>query len=166
MTIAAVHLQRSIAAMTIALHKAVEQKDARTSPYRMTEREVQYQIKLAGSAAAQPAETSVPVTFDVTFLADTGAQRDSSLNVPQIRVGWEFRTAPPGLIAYAHATDWDYDDLGAVQGVTMTLGVYAPLQATDSAPFDGVCHLSFQGYGAPIDNDTDDSPGTDIDTED
>jgi hypothetical protein len=163
--LAANDLQRSISKMTLSLARDVDAHRHRADLYRLCERENQFQFRLFGEAGSLPAETLLGtpakpfIPFDVMFVAHPGNQRDSQVTTPQVRLGYEITQGPPGLISYAHVTQWQRDGNGNYIGAQVVAGVYAPALVNDVSPFKVVLHIAFQGYGTPIDPQTSNGAG-------
>lgn len=157
--LAAADLHRSIASMTIGLHRAIDKKKHAADAYRLAEREHQFQYEISGKVGTYPIETIIPIPFDVIFLGDAGSHRDSQLGQPQVKTGFEILSGPAGLIPYAHVTSWKYDDDLNYAGANVTVGFHAPAIALDGAgavstrSYSAVFHVAFQSYGNPWDAD-------------
>lgn len=151
-------LQRSIRAMTLGLMGATRSKDRETVAYRLAEREQQFQYEFTGQVGLAPVEKKIDLNFSVLFVADSGNQRDSTLDRPQVRLGFEEEYAPPGTIAYGKIVDWIRDADFNFIGATVLFGVHCPLvQITgmniNQARFKIAFHVAFQGFGALVDAD-------------
>jgi hypothetical protein len=152
-------IHRSIASMTIDLHRSIDRRKNLTNAYKMGEREYQTQIEFSGQVGTLPAEATTTITFSDTlvFMADVGIARDSQLSRPQFRPGWELLYGPAGLVPYAFVQSWAYDDDLNYTGAVINLGVHCPAMyvAGADAPanlaFKGLLHASFQGYAVPFD---------------
>lgn len=138
--------------MTIGIARAVKKRSAEADLYGLAEREQQYQYELVGSVGVLPTEVALTLNFGIQFVADSGNQRDSSLDRPHLRTGFEEDFAPPGTIPYAKVTSWLQDvDLNFV-GAKVLVGVHCPAAAfegteVNQSRFRMAVHLSFQGYG-------------------
>ena len=158
MPLATNDIQRSIGKMVIYVNRAMQQREHAGDLYSLAQREEQFQIQVSGTVNATPAEQVVPMQFTLRFASDPGG-RDSSLEVPQVRIGWEFAVRPAGFVPYAHVQSWTYDDADMVSGCVLSVGVFAPAVLVGTETYRGVLHIAFHGWGAPVDTDTDIAPG-------
>lgn len=129
------------------------------------ELEQQFQLPLDARVGTDAVVVDFAVEFDVYFF-EAQEQRDSPLTVPQFHSGAVLRVtddndADGGGVAYSIVvTDWVEDDRAAYIGAKLRLTLWRPPGAPAAINVEGYLHLSFQGYGAPSEDD--DSP--DIDT--
>src|ERR1700758_2804443 len=107
--LASTDLQRSIHGMTISLGRRTAKKAAESYFYGLAEREQQFQYEISGTVGTLPVEAQVTITFALLFIAQTGNMRDSNLDRPQLRVGFEQEFGPPGIFYYAHLVQWVTD---------------------------------------------------------
>lgn len=146
-------LRGSLHAVSIDTVKSVREREHQLAHDGLGELEHQFHIHLDGTAETLIAWTSVDISFDVDFF-HAEEQRDSPLDVPHFLWGSylpedELATDPPAI--QAHVTGWTRDDRGAFIGATVKIGVWSP--GGDSLDYQGWVHVSFQGWGAPAENE-------------
>lgn len=159
-----VSIQRSIGRMTIDLHKAMTQHAHAADPYRLGERDLQFQFDFSGKIGTLPVEADITIPFDHVVLYDAGNARDSQLDRPNVKLSFEKLAGPAGIVAYGHVNQWRYDDDFNYVGAVVTVGVHCPAMLFGGAmptsfDFHYILHASFQGYGAPTDADSQDGGG-------
>jgi hypothetical protein len=136
MTVRTHALQRSIRALTIDGIRALDKRREMLGFDAMGEFEQQFQIEL-----------EVMVAFDVDFY-NAVDQRDSPYTLPHFTYGAVITGGAPALIT-ACVRQWDIDDTDTVHGATVAVGVCNPGTEVASR-FIGQLHMTFQGYGAPV----------------
>lgn len=152
-------IQRSIRGMTISFARRVDKRQRAADRYGLAEWEEQFQYEVAGALGAAPTETTITVPFGLLFIGDSGNQRDSTLDRPHLRQGFEMLLGPPGLIPYAYVASWQYDADFNYTGAIVIVGMHYPAftipsaQAPASANVKGIVHLAFQGFAAMWDPD-------------
>lgn len=161
-------LHRSIRAMSLGFARAVHKRSREPRDYDLTERELQFQYEIAGQVGTLPVESSIKLTFDVTFMTDSGNQRDSTLDRPQVRTAFEFDFVSTGMIPYVYISQWTLDDDLNIVGARVVVGVHSPaaqFQGLDlkSATYQGALHIAFQGWCLPNDPDGNYDAGGTID---
>lgn len=145
-------LERSIQALTIDSIRALDKRRTMLGYDAMGEFEQQFQLEIDGSAGAIIAWHEIEITFSVDFYRAED-QRDSPYTVPHFTYGAVITGGTPALIT-ACVRRWDIDDSDTVHGATVAVGVCNP-GATAATPFVGYLHLTFQGYGAPVEGEAD-----------
>lgn len=161
-------LQRSLRAMTIGYAQAMHRRRHMADDYGLAERVQQFQYELTGYIGDLPVEATIPIRFALMFMADSGNQRDSTLDRPHVHVGFEEEYAPAGTIPYAKVISWIQDDDFNYVGANVLVGVHCPAVAIEGlvvnqARVKIALHISFQGWGAMIDPDGDYDAGGNID---
>lgn len=152
-------IHRSLAGMTLDLHKMIERRRLANQVYELAEREFQVQYDFSGTVGTLPVETEITIPFSVLFLGDTGHQRDSQLDRPHARLTTELLYAPPGAVPYHFVKQWQFDQdlnyVGAVVMVGMSCPAMFVVGATppSSLAFKGKLHAAFQGFGLLIDDE-------------
>lgn len=152
-------IHRSLATMTLDLHKMMRSRRNAAAVYQLAEREFQATVAFAGKLGTLPVEAKAKIHFSVTFLADTGLQRDSALDRPITRFGFEMTLVPPGAIPYAHVKSWKHDSDHNYTGAVVVIGMHCPAMyvpgATppDDLSFKGLLHIAFQGFGMVTDDE-------------
>lgn len=124
----------------------------------LDETEQQFQLPIAGTVTTTMSFGVVNVTFSVDFF-DAPEQRDSPLSVPQFTYGAFIDPTNQGLanptgavLVCACVSSWVSDTRGAITGAQVTIGTCVP-GLSGSFTFSGYVHLTFQGFGAPTEND-------------
>jgi hypothetical protein len=144
--------------MALGLPAARHKRAHEADDYGMAEREQQYQYEFSGQAGVLPAEIQLTINFGVVFPSDHGNQRDSTLDRPQVGIGFETEYGPAGLIPYAHVSEWIQDVDFNYTGAKMTVGVHCPAVAIEGlnvsqARFKLALHVGFQGRCSVVDPD-------------
>jgi hypothetical protein len=152
-------IHRSLATMTLDLHKMIDRRANAGAIYQLAEREFQAQYDFSGTVGTLPVETEIAIPFSVMFLGDAGLQRDSQLDRPHARLTTELLYAPPGAVPYHYVKQWQLDpDLNYV-GAIVTVGMSCPAMfVTGATPptdlaFKGKLHAAFQGFGLLTDDE-------------
>lgn len=149
-------LERSLAALTIGMVKRVRDREASLAEGKLTERQVQFQIPMSGTAYQGVAWTKRHLHFDVTFHGATG-DRDVPYNAPQVYSGFVIdpsdEKAPVLPIIPTVAVQWIKDDQEATTGCILHVGVHSP--TPEPVEFEGYLHVTFQGWGSPRQDATD-----------
>jgi hypothetical protein len=144
--------ERTLADIVIGAVQSTRARDARDREMGLSELEEQFQLVLEPATATTTiAWASTVVEFECKFHYAPG-QRDSELDRPQF---WFGAAVSPAVLVTAVVTDWTIEtSTGAIVGATVAIGALA-----DSVtPYEGVVHLTFQGYGALIEE----SPNVDL----
>mgnify|MGYP000874607797 CR=1 FL=1 len=151
-------LQRSLAAMTIGVVKARDSKRANKIPYELQEGEQQFQLPITGTAQRGVTWAKKELTFDFLFYEATG-YRFVPFDSPQFSHGFVIEPVddkeavkPIFVSAMAEYVRRDLDD--AVTGAVMHVGVHSP--TIEPVEFEGYLHLTFQGYGCPVETESGD----------
>lgn len=140
-------LHRAIAGMTIGVVKSTRARDARDAQMGLSEIMQQFQLEFSGVGGAAWGFATLPVVFDFPFYYAPG-QRDPDFDRPHFWFGAE---VTPAMGVSATVTGWSKDpDNGAIIAATVALGVSGPPVA-----FKGIVHLTFQGFSALAEAETD-----------
>jgi hypothetical protein len=157
-------LQRSVANMTLGLHKAISTRAHRADAYRLGEKEWQVQYEFSGNVGTATQETLITMNFEPVFSRDAGMVRTSTLDRPLAHLSVELLTAPALVMPYAYISGWLLDDDGDYNGAVATAGMHWPTPVAGVATaFDAILHARFQGYGAIWDPDGPYDGGASID---
>jgi hypothetical protein len=154
--------QRMLADLTIGGIRSMQKRAESTAEISLQETTQQYQFEIEGSAAKEMAWATVPVTLDYEFYSAPG-QRDSDLDRPQFYFGADIappidepaadHPEPAPVAVFATVTRWLLNEgNGAVIGANVAVGC---LTDQDGVAFSGLVHLSFQGFTALVDVETD-----------
>jgi hypothetical protein len=138
-------LERSFKGLRIGATLDMQKLKDRAEKDGLIERDEQFHLAVAGLAEEFFLWTSTKIKFATAFVDATG-QRDSPFDRPHISVGCEIYTPVPVAIN-AVVMEWDVTDRNETVGATVALGVASSDQTTK---FKGAVHLTFQGYGAPL----------------
>lgn len=133
---------RALLEITIGATKSMQARQARDAQMGLNELELQFQVKISGTATSGLAWGEVmEIPFDFPLHYAPG-QRDSELVRPHFWYGVEITTATP-VLATAVVTEWLTDeDNGATIGANVQMGVIG------AGDYAAVMHLTFQGFGA------------------
>jgi hypothetical protein len=161
-------IQRSISKLAHGIAQEIRSTEQRRKDGALVECVEQFQISVSGTASDYPGWLELELNFNQRFTIGTG-NRESNLQRPHFHSSFELTTgqsqnatviesAPGGVtrsdpvIFHAVVTEWVLDDMAMVSGCKLKLGAVAP---GDTVVFQGFVHVSFQGLGAPIqDEDT------------
>lgn len=149
-TVGGVHVgsvTRSIRAMTIGTLQARESKRREDWEDARDEYDQQFLVAVSARAHREPVWTPITVSFDVMFL-DAPEQRKNFTPVPVFTYGMEYKSGTPAMVTVM-VKEWHKSDLRGFSGATLIVGVAFP-GAKKQLSFNGVVHLNFQGYGAPV----------------
>ena len=142
-------INRSVRALTVDTIRDLERRRHMLGFDALGELEQQFQLAIEGQAGEVIGWFEIPLTFNVEFY-NAVDQRDSPYTIPHFTYGSVITSQTPALIT-ACVRRWDIDEQDTVSGATVAVGVCNP--GTDIAtPFQGYIHLTFQGYGAPVEN--------------
>lgn len=150
-------LGHAVAGIAIGTAQRMNARAHESDYYKMMERTQQFQFGVSGTLGLLPIENNIAILFDIMFLYEYGMRRDSQLLEPLTHFGWSNVSGPKGCIPYAHVTGWKQDLDENYVGCSVTAGVHNPLiglvgaDTTTSLNFSGTLHVSFQGYGVPLD---------------
>lgn len=140
-------LQRSMVRLTVGVARSMRARERRDREMGLAEMEEQFQVEISGNATTGLVWASQELSFDCSFHYAPG-QRDSELDRPQF---WFGAVVSPAVLVTAVVTAWTVDeDTGATIGATVAIGV----MAAGPGAYAGHVHLTFQGYGALIEEDT------------
>jgi hypothetical protein len=115
---------------------------------QLTETEEQYQLPISGTASDVIAWTEREVSFGTAFI-DASDMRDSNLVVPHFTFGVMLESEPVAVTAVVR--EW-LEQNDTVVGARVSVGAYSPGSTVD---FRGYVHLTFQGFGAPVEEGAD-----------
>ncbi len=157
MSVARHSLDRASRGIRISAPLALDKRRAMLGYDALAETEQQFQLPLAGTATANMSFGTADLEFSVDFF-DAPEQRDSPLSEPQFTFGafidpTEQTDNPTGaVLVCACVSEWVRDTRGAITGAKVTIGTCVP-GALGQFDFTGTVHLTFQGYGAPTENE-------------
>lgn len=138
-------LERSFKAVRIGAVRDVQRIEKRAREDGLIEREEQIQVAVSGVAEEFYKWEEIPLSFTTIFVDATG-QRDSPFSQPHIYVGSELYTSVPVSIT-ATVMSWVTNERNETLGARVAIGILATDQATK---FKGAVHITFQGYGQPL----------------
>jgi hypothetical protein len=146
-------LRRSIRAITVGTAIGLERKRQRALEDGLGEFVQDFQVPIRGIAGTEMAWTEQEVKFTTTFF-DAPEQRDSPYTRPTFTYGVVLESDTPVMVA-ACVMRWRVDNRDAITGCVVAVGAVNP---GGSAPveFDGHLDATFQGYGYPEVEDTQD----------
>lgn len=143
---------RVMQGLSIGNVQETTKRDKRARELGLRELEQQFQIPVAGSAGTVIDWDTTSCDFDYPFYFAPGA-RDSDLDAPQMVYGAVIESGSPVVIA-ACVTGWKQDATDdSYIGATVALGAFSP-GAVEAVAFGGSVHVSFQGYGALLEDET------------
>jgi hypothetical protein len=148
-------LERSLAALTIGVHQAAEQRRRTLADTITGEYEQQVHVPLAGEAAAGWAFVDSAVRWEMPFLY-APLQRRVPFPAPHFGYGIEHVSGQSALVViHAAVAGWTITDEQWYVGATVRFAVHAPAAdpASPGTPYAAVAHLSFQGYATMAETD-------------
>lgn len=158
-------LARSIRRLAIGVVRDVDSRRRGRDVAALAEREEQFQIAVSGIATDYPAWATVKLDFDTQFTSLATGNRMSMLQRPQVTTGFELTSVErqnadtgvweptdAGVVCVALVRDYSFDAANAINGATVQCCAIAP---GDELMFTGFAHVSFQGLGAPGDDQPD-----------
>jgi hypothetical protein len=149
-------LSRALVEITVGTERRRRARAQRDTEMRLSELEQQFQFEFSGTANTQWAFASADIVFEFPFFY-APAQRDPDFDRPHFWFGGdlapELAASPTAPIAMsAVVTGWLTDEhTGAVIGATVAIGVAAGA----ATPFNGLVHLTFQGYSGLDEDEVD-----------
>lgn len=138
-------LERSFKNIRLGAVKDVNRIRERAESDGLIERDEQFHIIVSGVAEEFFSWQEVEITFSTVFV-DATAQRDSPFDRPHISVGSELYTSTPVSIT-ATVMEWKTNERNETLGAKIAIGVASTDQSTK---FKGAVHLTFQGFGQPL----------------
>lgn len=156
-------LERSIRELSTGGVLNLDARRAAAGYDQLQEIEAQIQIPIWGIAAAGAGWSKFEVAFDVQFMF-APEQRDSPLVTPHFSYGPVVSGVPypveltpdpnnpDNLVAVTcQIVEWGVDlAVGAIVGAVVGIGTST--LSGGSVKFNGYLHLTFQGYGSPLEN--------------
>lgn len=149
-------LHRAVGDLTLGIAKSMRARDARDAEMGLSEIMQQYQVRFSGVSDSAWGFAPVTLTFDFPFFYAPG-QRDSDFDRPHFWYGAETTGADgtgAGIaIAFsAVVSAWvEEPKNGAIVGATVQIGVCGTVQAA----YEGIAHLTFQGFSALSEDEPD-----------
>jgi hypothetical protein len=138
-------LERSFKAIRIGAVHDMQRIQKRAEEDGLIERDEQFQIAVSGLAEEFFKWSVADIKFTTVFVDATG-QRDSPFDRPHISVGSELYTPVP-VALQAVVLEWKINERNETLGAKVAIGV----SSTDlPTKFRGSVHLTFQGYGQPL----------------
>lgn len=143
-------LRRTIGQLTVGVTQAIEETRQRLDNYRLAEVEVQLQIPIGGDIGGSIQWAQTTVAFSEVF-PPPDASRDSPYDEPQFSCGYRHGTGVfPVVMGMVEAY---VEDDGIITGARLRIGAFTPNVEDEGKQFKGTLHVTFQGYGAPDDDE-------------
>jgi hypothetical protein len=140
---------RTLLNLTIGSQKAMRAREQRDREMGLSEIMQHFQIGISGVAATGWGFAQATIAFEFPFYYAPG-QRDPDFPQPQFWFGAE---AGAPVAVSAVVGEWIADeDNGATIGAKVWVGVQA---AVVGVAYDGVLHLTFQGFSALSEDEVD-----------
>lgn len=112
----------------------------------------QVQVEVNGRVGQEPVVQTVEVKFPMPLLNRVAPNQHNNTPNPTFASGVEIVTG--GLvILQAQLQSWTEDDSSFIVGARMKLIAFSP-NAHRRRRYSAVVHLTFFGYGAPVEDDT------------
>lgn len=146
-------LGRALGRMTVdavAEQRAHDKLISEVSAFDMTQ---QIHLKVKGKIGRTPVITEVDVNFPYPFLMKVArSQTEGTKDRPHFGVGIEMAT-DHHITVEAHVRRWIENDSMFITGAQIRVMSVAPY-AEKLTPYSAIVHLSFSGYAAPTEGDT------------
>lgn len=143
-------LRRTIGALTVGVTQAIEESRQRLDSYRLAEIEVQLQLPVSGELGNTILWAQTTVSFAEAF-PPPDASRDSPHEEPQFSCGYRHDRGPFPVVM--GMVEEYVENEGIITGAKLRVGAFTPNVADAGQQFKGTLHVTFQGYGAPDDDD-------------
>lgn len=147
-------LQRSLQRLSLGTIRDLQKKQAQRDAVGMQEAHLQFQIPLLGTAVQGIAWKSKAIAFDFVFWPAVGQREDADFSRPQFSSGVVMESvdklAAPSPVIITPVIEWTVGKAGQTVGCVVHIGIHSP--TADALKFSGYLHLTFQGYGAPLDD--------------
>lgn len=138
-------LDRAFKGLKIGAVKDLSKLQQKAEEDGLIERVEQFHLAVSGVAEEFVGWATQTIKFSTAFVNATG-QRDSPFSRPHFTMGSELYTPTP-VALHAVVMAWETTDRDETIGATVAIGV----SSTDlSTKFKGAVHLSFEGYGQPL----------------
>lgn len=150
-------LQRAFADALIGAHRARERHQRVLQTIASGEYDQQVQVPFSGVASAGWGYTDTAVSWEHPFIYSP-LQRNVPFETPHVTHHLEFtgKAESDGLvIGLAHVIGWNQTDSGWYIGATVRIAICAP-NASANVPYEGVVHLTFEGFAFPTDTGEED----------
>lgn len=144
-------LSRSIAALAFGNVERFYEDQRTRARESLAEYMQQFQVPVSGTLGGSIGWANLNVDFDVPMLRSP-ASRHAPFDKPTFTYGVYLQTGVDGIIV-ANVRKW-VEDERSVNGALLRVGAYVPGAASETA-FKATLHLTFQGLGAPIDDESD-----------
>lgn len=138
-------LEKSFKQIRIGAVRDVERIRDRAESDGLIERDEQFHLVISGVAEEFYDWQYVDINFATVFVDATG-QRDSPFDRPHVSVGSELYTSTPVAIT-ATVMSWRTNERNETLGAKVAVGAASTDRATK---FKGAVHLTFQGFGQPL----------------
>lgn len=145
-----------MAALVVGEPQAAEEREAALFGDRAMDMAMCLHSKLLGEVKDKPVYTDLPVTFPYPFImAADPTHGDGNLDKPTFSVGVELESGPDVMV-WVSVRQWEQDDRDFWTGCTLRVGAWLP-DSPVKRKFTGTLHLTFIGYGAPTEDDTEEA---------
>lgn len=145
-------VQRVLQGITIGVVQEQHRRAESAAELGLREIEGQFQFDISGQAGTTIAWDESDCSFDYPFYYAPG-MRDSDLETPHMTYGAIIESATPVAVV-ACVREWKQDPTDdSYIGATVAIGVFSP-GAEAAIEYGGAVHVSFQGYGALLEDET------------
>lgn len=154
-------LARGLDAMTSGLVEGTERVAAEEYPLASGEMLQRMHVPVAGVATRAMVYDEIEVKWTYPIINQLASgQHESGQDTPHFASGIELLTDDP-VILDAQARAWVRDDRDFYTGATVRISAWAP-EAIRTVRFTAVLHLTFMGYAAAAEDDTETSTVWDV----
>lgn len=160
-------LGRAVVGVTLDQDRAKERRAGNVRADAAGELIYEHHVTFSGKATRSIVWDTLHLDFSVSFYP-AQYQRDPPFELPTFWCGIDLSNSPTLVLITAVVRGWDMDEAGAITGATVAVGACVPGADGDPAgglppqvvDYAGTLHLHFQGYGAPVEDDSNTDVGT------
>jgi hypothetical protein len=154
-------LSQGLGALTAGVIEGKERVEAEDYPLASGEMIQRIHLPVTGVANRQMVRDEIDVTWPYPIINQLAAgQHESHQETPHFASGVELLTDDPVFLD-VQVRAWEQDDRDFYTGATVRISAWAP-EAVRTTRFSAVLHLSFMGYAAAAEDDTDTSTPVEI----
>lgn len=146
-------LGRSLAALTLGAAQAQAERETALATLDASDMSQVVQLQANGKAGVTPIWIERQVALPYPFVHQIDPTRaDSGLSTPHFATGIELLTDGHVLID-AQVRAWIHDERDWITAAKVRVSAWAP-QAAKPVTFSAVVHLTFSGYAAPSEDES------------
>lgn len=147
-------LGRSLSALVIGTPEAKEERDRSLYHLRAQDMAQHIRVPINGKVGRLMLWAEVGLHFPVPFIMGLDRRgTEGSLDDPHVTYGIYMNTPGASVVIQPQVTAWTTDDRGFYSGAQLRVGAFSP-GAPKGVSFQAGLHLTFSGYGAPSEDDS------------